>query len=59
MNVVVDDERAIEAIGNRIDVLWTTWIQGRTVKDIREETLAGLKQAQRDIAILSPVMFVI
>ncbi len=59
MNVVVDDERAIEAIGNRIDVLWTTWNQGRTVKDIREETLAGLKQAQRDIAILSSVMFVI
>lgn len=51
MNVVVDDKHAIEAIGNRIDALWVTWTQGRTTKDIRQETLTELERAQRYIAI--------
>jgi len=49
MNVIVDDKRAVEAISNRIDILWETWSQGRTTKDIRREALAELKRAQRNI----------
>ena len=55
MNVVVDDKRAIEAIGNRIDALGTAWIRERTAKDIRQETLAELERAQRNITILFAV----
>ena len=51
MNVVVDDKRAIEAIGNRIDALWTSWVQERPIKDIREETVSELGRAQRNITI--------
>ena len=50
MNVIVDDKRAVEAIGNRIDVLWSTWVQGRTTQDVRQEALAELKRAQHNIA---------
>jgi len=50
MNVIVDDKRAVEAISNRIDVLWATWVQGRTTKDIRQEALAELRRAQHNIA---------
>ena len=53
MNVVVSDKHAVEAIGNRIDALWATWVQERTTKDIRQETLTELERAQRHIAIHS------
>lgn len=49
MNVIVDDEHAIEAIGNRIDALWSTWVRRRPAKEIRQETLAELERLQRDI----------
>ena len=44
MNVIVDDSHAVEAIGNRIDALWTTWVGRRTASDIRQETLAELER---------------
>jgi len=50
MNVIVNDKYAIEAIGNRIDALWATWVRRRPAKDIRQETLAELERLQRDIA---------
>ena len=50
MNVIVDDKRAVEAIGNRIDGLWETWVQGRTTKDIRQEAITELKRAEDYIA---------
>ena len=50
MNVIVDDKRAVEAIGNRIDGLWETWVQGRTTKDIRQEAITELKRAEDCIA---------
>jgi hypothetical protein len=49
MNVVVDDKHAVEAISNRIDALWATWVQGRTKEDIREETLTELQAAQHSV----------
>jgi hypothetical protein len=49
MNVIVDDKHAVEAIGNRIDALWATWVRGRTAIDIRQETIAELERAQRNI----------
>ena len=54
MNVVVSDKLAIEAIGSRIDALWATWAQGRTSEEIRQETLAELRRAQRDIPARRP-----
>jgi hypothetical protein len=54
MNVVVSDKHAIEAIASRIDALWATWAQGRTPQDIRQETLAELSRAQRDIPLRRP-----
>jgi transcriptional regulator with XRE-family HTH domain len=47
MNVVVDDKLAIDAIGRRIDALWTTWVEKRTPDEIRRETLLELEQAQQ------------
>lgn len=49
MNVIVNDSYAVEAIGTRIDTLWATWTQDRTTADIREEALAALERARRDI----------
>lgn len=50
MNVIVDDRHAIEAIGSRIDALWTTWVRRRSAKDVRQDTLAELERLQHDIA---------
>jgi transcriptional regulator with XRE-family HTH domain len=50
MNVIVEDKRAVEAIGYRIDVLWATWAQGRTTEDIRQEAITELRRAQHMIA---------
>jgi hypothetical protein len=50
MNVIVDDKLAVEAIDNRVNALWATWVQGRTTNDIRQETLTELERAQHYIA---------
>jgi transcriptional regulator with XRE-family HTH domain len=50
MNVVVSDKLAIEAIGSRIDALWASWVKDKKAADIRQDTIAELEQAQRDIA---------
>ena len=50
MNVIVDDKRAVEAISNRIDVLWSTWVRRKNDTRCPPEALAELKRAQHNIA---------
>ena len=50
MNVVVGDRQAIDAIGRRIDTLWTTWAEDRLPEEIRGETLRELERARRRVA---------